>query len=103
MLIPSSTGDDACRKRTGASLHEHLMRDLAKSRIAREPAGLPLRWCEGTVHGIAHQVKPDGRLRGALEDSGVPEKNADGPLPRFRPAAVPDARTEVLRAASRPT
>ena len=38
-----------------------------------ERAGaFPPRSCEGTVHGIAHQVKPDGGLRCAPEDDGVP-------------------------------
>jgi hypothetical protein len=42
---------------------------------AREKAGaFPLRFCETTVHEIAQQVKPDGGLRGAPEDHGVPEK-----------------------------
>jgi hypothetical protein len=35
---PSPACDDACRKRTGPSLHEHLLRDLAKPRRARRPA-----------------------------------------------------------------
>ena len=34
----SSAGGDACRKRTVPSLHEPLMRDLAKSQRARGPA-----------------------------------------------------------------
>jgi hypothetical protein len=58
---------------------------------------------------------PDGGPRGAPEDHGVPEKNADGPLPRFHPAAVPDisqgsfvrpatagVRDTVLRVANSP-
>jgi hypothetical protein len=41
----------------------------------RERAGaFPPRSSEETVHGIAHQVKPDGRLRGAVGGNGVPEK-----------------------------
>jgi hypothetical protein len=38
------------------------------------------------VHKIAHQVKPDGGLRGAPEDDGVPEKKSSWP-----PAALPSA------------
>ncbi|HEX5869521.1 MAG TPA: hypothetical protein VFY65_03835 [Longimicrobium sp.] len=42
---------------------------------AREKTGaFPLRSREATIHGIAHRVKPDGGLRGAVEDDGVPEK-----------------------------
>ena len=68
MLIPIiSWRGDACRKRTGPSLHEHLMRDLAKSRSARRPARSRCGRAGGTVHGIAHQVKPGGRLRGTPE------------------------------------
>jgi hypothetical protein len=33
--------------------------------------------------------------RGALRRKWAPEKNADGPLPRFYPAAVPDASREA--------
>jgi hypothetical protein len=113
----SCDGGGACRKRTGPSLHEPLMRDLAKSRNARRPArscrgratgrclpeahrtqpprtpdarscevsarekpsAFPPRSREGTVHGIAHQVKPDGRLRGAVGGNGVPEKTRMAP------------------------
>jgi hypothetical protein len=40
---------------------------------AHENAGaFPLRLCEATIHEIAHRVKPDGGLRGALEENGVP-------------------------------
>ena len=43
---------------------------------ARERAGaFPMRSCEGTVHGIAHRVKPDGGLRGAPVDDGVPPES----------------------------
>jgi hypothetical protein len=41
----------------------------------REMAGaFPPRSCEATIYEIAHQVKPDGGPRGALEENGVIEK-----------------------------
>jgi hypothetical protein len=65
---------DTCRKRTVPSLHEHLMRDLAKWRRERRPARSRCGPETGTVHEIAHQAKPDGGVRGALGADGVPEK-----------------------------
>jgi hypothetical protein len=72
--FPASAGEEASRKRTRPSLHEHLMRDLANSRNARGPARSRRGRPRGKVHGIAHQVKPDGRLRGAVGGKGVSEK-----------------------------
>ena len=59
MLIPIIRRGDACRKRTGLSRHQHLMRDLAKSSEREKAGAFPLRSPKGTVHGIAHQVKPE--------------------------------------------
>ena len=66
-----------------------------KVSVRHRAGAFPPRSCEETVHGIAHQVKPDGRLRGAPEDDGVPEKNSHGPLPRFYPSPVPDILREA--------
>jgi hypothetical protein len=81
----------------------------------RESAGaFPPRSCEGKVHGIAHQVKPDGRLRGAVAAKGFLKKCGWPPaaLPsvcRFRrPQGSPvrrataDVRDTVLRVVSSP-
>ena len=50
----------------------------------------------GKVHGIAHQVKPDGGSWGAPDDDEALEKNADGPLPRFHPSPVPDTPRRLV-------
>jgi hypothetical protein len=64
---------------------------------AREKAGgVPAEGSrEGTVRGIAHRVKPEGWVAGRCGGKGVPEKNADGPLPDFHPPAVPDIPREA--------
>src|SRR5687767_2180553 len=51
------------------------MRDLAKSAVGREDLLVPAAVVQAKVDGIAHHVKPDGRVRGAPKDSGVPEKS----------------------------
>jgi hypothetical protein len=82
--IPPSTSParpTCCRKRTGAGLHEHLMRDLAKPG-PRQGRGVPRRGSrEGTVRRIAHRVKPEWWAVGALRRERCSRKNADGPLP----------------------
>jgi hypothetical protein len=52
----------------------HLMRDLSKSAVREKTGVFPPRSWDWMVHGIARQVKPDGRPRSALEGHGVPEK-----------------------------
>ena len=42
ILVPSPA-PTSCRKRTGAGLHEHPMRDLAKPGPVRRPGVFPLR------------------------------------------------------------
>jgi hypothetical protein len=70
---------------------------------AREKAGaFPLRSCEGTVHGIAHQVKPGWQAAGRYGGPWGSRKNADGPLPRFYLMAVPDVFREASCAPPRP-
>ena len=97
------SGGDACRKRTGPSPHEHPMRDLAKSRSARTPARSPPR----VVRGEGSHDRASGEAGrpgpGRSGDDGVSRKNADGPLPRFHPSAVPDIPREVSCAPPRPT
>jgi hypothetical protein len=96
---PSSAGATPAEKRTGTSLHEHLMRDLVKSRSARRPARFRCVRARGTVHGIAHQVKPGWWVAGRSgKQWGSPEKNSHGSLPRFHPTAVPDAMREASSA-----
>ena len=64
----------SCRKRTRPNPHEHLMRDLANSRIARGPARSRRVSREGTVRGIAHRVKPEWWVAGRCGGRGVFEK-----------------------------
>jgi len=83
--------------------------DARSCRVSeRDRAGaFPPRSCEGTVRGIAHQVKPDGRLRCAREDDGVPEKilmapcRASIPLPFPTSAGKPGAPRYGGRAGTR--
>jgi hypothetical protein len=46
IFVPSPT-PTSCRKRTGAGLHEHPMRDLAKPGPARRPGAFPRRLARG--------------------------------------------------------
>jgi hypothetical protein len=49
----------------------------------------------GTVRRIAHRAKPEWWAAGRFGGKGVPENNADGPLPGFHPPAVPDVPREA--------
>ena len=46
ILVPS-LAPTSCRKRTGAGLHEHPMRDLAKPGSARRPGAFPQKFARG--------------------------------------------------------
>jgi hypothetical protein len=72
--------------------------DARSFRVAAHeiPSAFPPRPCDGTVHEIAHRVKPDGGLRGALERTGFPKKM------RMAPAALPSGpRSNVTRLRAR--
>ena len=73
ILVPSPA-PTSCRKHTGAGLHEHPMRDLAKPGPARRPGRSRRVSREGMVRGIAHRVKPEWRVAGRCGGKGVSEK-----------------------------
>ena len=102
ILVPS-LAPTSCRKRTGAGLHEHPMRDLAKPGPARRPGAFP------------QKVRARGRFAdrasgeagmvgcGALRRERCSRKNADGSLPGVHPPAVPDVLREARCAPPLPT
>jgi hypothetical protein len=84
ILVPSPA-PTSCRKRTGAGLREHPMRDPAKLG-PREGRGRSRRGSrEGRVRGIARRMRPDGGPRGAAAGK-VFQKKCGWP-----PAGLPSA------------
>src|SRR5829696_6528630 len=69
ILVPSPA-PTSCRKRTGAGLHEHPMRDPAKPGPARRPGAFPKRFARG-----------DGSRDRASDEAGMV---GCGPLRRER-------------------
>src|SRR5215213_5845907 len=80
ILVPSPA-PTSCRKRTGAGLHEHPMRDLAKPGPARRPGAFPKRFARGD--GSRDRASDGAGMVGcgALRRERCSRKNADGPLP----------------------
>ncbi|HYR07445.1 MAG TPA: hypothetical protein VEQ60_06745 [Longimicrobium sp.] len=52
------------------------------------------------VYEIAHQVKPDGELRGASVDDGIPEKTRMAPCRASIPLPFPMSQGSLMRAAT---
>src|SRR5215218_156121 len=102
ILVPSPA-PTSCRKRTGAGLHEHPMRDLAKPGPARRPGAFPKRFARGD--GSRDRASDEAAMVGcgALRRERCSRKNADGPLPGFHPPAVPDVPREARCALPLPT
>jgi hypothetical protein len=74
-ILDPSPAPTSCRKRTGAGLDEHPMRDLVKPGLARRPGAVPAgSRGKGRIRKIAHRVKPEWRVAGRCGGKGVSEK-----------------------------
>jgi hypothetical protein len=84
----------------------HPMRDPANHPLARTPAGTPPAFSPAQASRDRASGIRGGRLRCACGRTSAPgwgrgwrdrclPENADGPLPRFHPSAVPDASTQA--------
>lgn len=76
------------------------MRNLAKWRRARRPARSRCRRAKGTVHEIAHQVKPDGALRSAVRATGSRKKMRMAPCRASIRLPFPTSQGSFVRPAT---